>query len=147
MRFSGMNQGEIGEALGVSASTICRDLEAVHEEIGTQLQARETMLREVTEATALYGMLEAAAFRELVRLEADDEATTGAKIKAIAAVHAMRRARLDLLASVGVLRGGLPEPSGISSAVELRARLKALGILDEIASRRDLLDANVNERA
>ena len=72
------------------------------------------------EAVALFNVLEGAAVKELVRLEDEGEARTSSKMRCILTARAMRDARLNLPANVGLIGSHLPAVNRLPSAEEIR---------------------------
>ena len=108
LRFAALFEPEIAQKLNTSAATVSRDLQAIHKSWGARSRDSFDVVGEVAESVALFGMLEASALRELIRLEAQANSVTGSKIRCLWAARAMREARLDLLAAVGIIGASLP---------------------------------------
>jgi hypothetical protein len=118
LRLAGLGESEIAEWLCVSAATISRDLKDIQEGWGRQFRDEFDVVRELAEAVALYSLLEGAAVRELMRLEAEADSGASAKTRCILAAGAMRSRRVELLAAAGLMsatelrpQGALPTPA------------------------------------
>ena len=126
LRFARLSEPEIAERLRVSASTVSRDLQVIHESWGERFRAEFHPLREINEAIALYAVLEAAALRELVRLETEANGGTAGKMKCIHAAGAMRSRRVDVLVAAGLMNATeLRAQHALPRAAEIRAAVEA----------------------
>lgn len=131
LRLARFSEPEIGARLGVSPATVSRDLAEIQKTWGERFQNQFDVLRELAETVALYELLEGAAVRELIRLEADPKAGTTSKVKAIVAAGNNRKIRTDLLVSAGLLVA-LPPPSShnLPTAAEIQAALAQIEIIN-----------------
>jgi transposase len=133
LRFTGMSEPEIAGQLRVSSATVCRDLQAIQQTWGDQLGKNFDAKNEVAEALGLFELLEAAAVRELAKLESHGYRATASRMKCLSAARTMRSARIDLLAGIGFLGPSLPT-TNIPNAASIRLALR-----DARASERNLI--------
>jgi predicted transcriptional regulator len=121
LRLTGLSEPEIGEQLGVSAATVSRDLIAVQQGWAEEFGDRFNAKAEIGESVALFGVLEAAAMRELAKLEAEN-GSTSQKVRCLWAARGMRQAKHDLLMATGMIRHGsdMPPASNLPTAAEIR---------------------------
>jgi len=133
LRFAQLSESEIAERMGVSVPTVSRDLAAIQAEWANRFGTEFEPARELGEAVALYKHLEGAALRELHRVEAEG-GSTAARLKCMQTAGAMRDSRLDLLHKCGLVGKKVEPPpqNRIQNANEIRERLRASGILDEL---------------
>jgi hypothetical protein len=126
LRLAHLSEPEIAERLCVSAATVSRDLRNIHENWGERFRAEFDPLREINEAVAVYSVLEAAALRELVRLESEpSKSTTAAKMKTIHAAGAMRARRVEVLVAAGLMNTtDLRSQSTLPRAADIRAAIE-----------------------
>jgi hypothetical protein len=113
----------------LSTATICRDLADTYSKWKQQFGSEYDANRELGEAIALYQLLEGAAIRELIRLDARQEDHTSAKIRCISAAASARTARIDLLAGVGLI-GPVSAPKGLPSAASIRLSMQTARMED-----------------
>ena len=124
LRFARLGEAEIARQLAVSASTVSRDLAAIHEHWGDRFRASFDLGHEIAEAAEFFSILEAEALKELIRLDGQAGPATGSRIRCLWAARAMREAKLDLLATAGLLTA-LPPQHRLPRAAEIRAVLQA----------------------
>jgi predicted transcriptional regulator len=126
LRFAELSETEIAERLGVSPSTVSRDLEATQDQCSERFRSSFDVGRELAEAVALFEVLEGAAVRELVRLEPEVVGGAAAKVKCIHAAGAMRSRRVELLAAVGLMAANNVRPRNeLPSAAEIRLAIES----------------------
>lgn len=128
-RFARMGEAEIARRLAVSTSTVSRDLEAIHKDWGSRFRDSFDVAHEVAEAAELFGLLEAEALKELLRLDGQARASTGSRMRCLWAARSMREARLDLLVGAGLLTALTPM-NRLPRAAEIRAALQAVRLED-----------------
>jgi hypothetical protein len=120
-----MSEPEIARTLGISPSTVSRDLQEVQVGWGERFRSSFDPVREVAEAVALFDVLEGIAVREAVRLDGQANASTGAKMRSLWAAKAMREARLDVLGAVGLIGPALPAANTVPRAAAILAAFRA----------------------
>ena len=131
LRFAKFSELEIGRRLGISASTASRDLQAAREEWTRRFGNNYDSGKEVGEGVALFGLLEATAVRELLRLEAETKRSTGAMMQCCWVARSARQARIDLLVDSGVIGSELEPALTGTDADSIRSFLRDQGLLNQ----------------
>ena len=130
LRHAGLSEPEIGRRLGVSAATVSRDLQTVREDWSRRFGSNYDAAREVGEGVSLFGLLEATAIRELLRLESETKRSTGAMMQCCWVARSARQARIDLLVSAGVIGAEQETTPTRTDAASIRSYLRAEGLID-----------------